>query len=211
MLALDNRTYTQPSRIVMSTPARYGITALTLTILLTGCVGTVTRPDEHALEQPRPAWLVDHGRHASLVLTREDDSMVRYLYGEWRWYALQEMGFFRVWPTLFFPTQAALGRKEMTGPPGEATIRQQIPVVIEAIHELAAEAERIDELDRHLTQRFQAAIDTLHYNHDYDLEFVHDPRSYTVFYNSNHVVRDWLRDLDIEVSGNPMWGRWRVE
>jgi hypothetical protein len=182
-----------------------------LALLLAGCVGTVTRPDDTTLDQPRPAFLLDHGRHSTLVLTREDDSMIRYLYGEWRWYALQETGFFRVWPTLFFPTQAALGRKELDGPPGKDTIRRQIPVVIRKIHELSVEAERIDELDRKLEQRFEAAIDTRHHNPVYDLEFVHHPRDYTVFYNSNHVVADWLRELGIEVRGNPMWGTWRVE
>jgi hypothetical protein len=182
-----------------------------LIILLSGCVGTVTRPAGDAIDQPRPVFLLDHGRHSSLVLTREDDSMVRYLYGEWRWYALQETGFFRVWPVLFFPTQAALGRKGLTGPPEETSIRRQIPVVIQAIHELPAEAERIDELDRRLEQRFEDATDTLLYNRDYDLEFVHDPVDYTVFYNSNHVVADWLRELGIEVRGNPIWGWWRVE
>ncbi|QOC21703.1 hypothetical protein IC757_11705 [Wenzhouxiangella sp. AB-CW3] len=179
-------------------------------ILLAGCVGTVTQPDATTFDQSRSAYLLDHGRHSTLVLTREDDSMVRYLYGEWRWYALQETGFFRVWPTLFFPTQAALGRKELAGPPDEAAIRRQVPVVIREIHELAAESEHIDALDRKLEQRFNDNIDTLHYNPNYDLEFVHDPVDYTVFYNSNHVVADWLRELGIEVRGNPIWGTWRV-
>lgn len=181
-----------------------------LTALLTGCVGTVTRPDIQEIEQPRPVYLLDHGRHSTLVLTREDDSMVRYIYGEWRWYALQEAGVFRVLPTLFFPTQAALGRKELDGPPAESTIRRQIPVVIQAVHELPAEAERIDQLDRRLEQRFDDAIDTLHYNRDFDLEFVHDRKPYTVFDNSNHIVADWLRELGIEATGNPMWGTWRI-
>ncbi len=190
-------------------PGRFPVAAAA--ILLTGCVGTVIRTDADALDQHRAAFLVDHGRHSTLVLTREDDSMVRYLYGEWRWYALQETGFFRVWPTLFFPTQAAIGRKELTGPPDESNIRRQIPVVIQQIHELPVEADRLDALESSLDLRFNAAIQTLHYNSDYDLDFVHDPVDYTVFYNSNHVVADWLRELGVEVRGNPIWGRWRVE
>ncbi len=182
-----------------------------LAALLTGCVGTVTRPDVEDIEQPRLVYLLDHGRHSTLVLTRADDSMVRYLYGEWRWYALQETGFFRVLPTLFFPTQAALGRKELTGAPDESGIRRQVPVVIRDIHELPAEADRIDQLDQRLKQRFEDASDTRHHNPNYDLEFVHDPVDYTVFYNSNHVVADWLRELGVKVRGNPIWGWWRVE
>ncbi len=179
--------------------------------LLTGCVGIVTRPDADQIDQPGSAFLLDHGRHTSLLLTREDESMVRYLYGEWRWYALQEAGPLRWLPTAFIPTQATLGRRELAGPPTESSIRRQVPVVIRKVHELPAEADLINSLDHRLDQRFNAAIETLHYNTDYDLEFVHDPVDYTIFYNSNHVVADWLRELGIEVTGNPVWGRWRVE
>lgn len=208
----NGQSFLRPDELLfMSTSGRRCLAFMILVLVLTGCAGTVTRPDVEQIEQPRPVYLLDHGRHSTLVLTRQDESMVRYLYGEWRWYALQETGFFRVWPTLFFPTQATLGRKELTGPPDEATIRRQIPVVIQEIHKLAAQAERVDQLDRRLEQRFDDAIDTLHYNRNYDLEFVHDPEPYTLFYNSNHVVADWLREIGIEVTGNPIWGRWRVE
>jgi hypothetical protein len=184
---------------------------LTLSVwLLNGCVGTVTRPDVETIKQPRPVYLVDHGRHTSLVLTREDESMVRYLYGEWRWYALQEAGPLRLIPTAFIPTQATLGRRELSGPPTESSIRRQVPVVIRKVHELPAEADLIDRMDHRLDLRFNAAIETLHYNVDYDLEFVHDPVDYTIFYNSNHVIADWLRELGIEVGGNPVWATWRI-
>ena len=190
---------------------RTGLLLIMAGLLLTGCAGNVTPLDETALDDPRPAFLVDHGRHTTLVLTREDDSLVRYLYGEWRWYALEETGFIRGWSTLLWPTQGALGRRELTGPPAPQRIRQQIPVVIQTIHELPVEAEQIDALDRRLEARFDDAIETRHYNPVYDLEFVHDPRDYTLFYNSNHVVADWLRELGLEVQGDPIWGVWRVD
>lgn len=187
------------------------LSLITVSLSLLGCAGTITPPDELALKNPRPVFLLDHGRHSTLVLTREDGSLVRYLYGEWRWYALQETGFFRAWPTLLVPTQGALGRRELMGPPTSINIRQQIPVAIQAIHELAVEADHSDALDRRLEQRFENAIHTRHYNRDYDLEFVHDSRNYTLFYNSNHVVADWLREMELAVNGNPIWGLWRLE
>ncbi len=187
------------------------IVAILLIIVFTGCAGKLTRPDTESLEQPRPVFLLDHGRHSSLVLTREDQSMVRYLYGEWRWYALQETGPLRAFPTLFAPTRAALGRRELAGPPDARVIRRQIPVVIDTLHELPVEATRVDRLIQELDERFEAARETRHENRAYDLEFVHHPKDYTVFDNSNHVVAEWLRELGLEVSGNPMWGTWRVE
>ena len=181
-----------------------------LLALLTACAGTVTVPDDTELEDPRPVFLLDHGRHASLVVTRADDSLIRYVYGDWRWYARQETGFFRIFPTLFARTQAALGRRELAGPPESDALRRQIRVVIQEIHPLSVPAALIDELIATLDARFEDALETLYYNRDYDLEFVHDPKPYTLGDNSNHVVAGWLRQLDIDVSGNPVFGRWRV-
>lgn len=179
--------------------------------LLTGCAGTVNVPDAAELDDPRPVFLLDHGHHSSLVVTRADDSMVRYVYGDWRWYAMRETGFLRSFPTLFASTQAALGRRELDGPPEADSLRGRIRVVIDQLYGLSAPAERIDSLIERLDQRFDAAADTRMYNQDYDLEFVHDPKPYTLGSNSNHVIAAWLEELGIDVSGNPMFGRWRVE
>lgn len=179
--------------------------------LLTGCAGTVKVPDSAGLDDPRPVFLLDHGYHSSLVVTRADGSMVRYVYGDWRWYARRKTGFLRSIPTLFASTQAALGRRELDGPPEADSLSDRIRVVIDQLYSLSAPAERIDSLIERLDQRFDAAGDTRIYNQGYDLEFVHHPRPYTLGDNSNHVIAAWLEELGIDVSGNPMFGRWRVE
>lgn len=186
------------------------LAAVMAVALLSACAGTVVVPDPGEVEAPRPVFLLDHGRHTSLVLTRADESMIRYLYGDWRWYALQDTGLCRAFPTLFAETQATLGRRELRGPPEESSIRRQVPVTIRRVHEMPAPADRIDSLAFRLDKRFRAAIETLHYNADYDLEFVHDPKPYTLGDNSNHVVANWLRQLDFEVTGNPIFGCWRL-
>lgn len=179
--------------------------------LLTGCAGTVNVPDAAELDDPRPVFLLDHGYHTSLVVSRGDGSMVRYVYGDWRWYARRKTGFLRSFPTLFASTQAALGRRELDGPPQADSLSDRIRVVIDQLYSLSAPAERIDSLIERLDQRFDAAADTRIYNQGYDLEFVHDPRPYTLGDNSNHVIAAWMEELGIDVSGNPMFGRWRVE
>lgn len=191
--------------------SRLLLLVLAAALLAVGCAGTITRPDIDPALDTRPVYLLDHGRHTSLVLTRADHSLIRYLYGDWRWYAKRETGFLRAFPTLFSRTQAALGRQELHGPPGPNVIRHQVPVAIREIHEFQAEANRIDALEAQLDARFQSAIDTLHYNETYDLEFVHDPNPYTFRENSNHVVANWLRELDFTVTGNPIIGRWNVD
>lgn len=187
-----------------------GLATLALMLLVSGCAGVVTRPEGEPPADARPVLLLDHGRHSSLVLTRSDHSLVRYLYGDWRWYAERDTGVLRVLPTLFAPTLSALGRRELSGPPGEDSVRRQIPVHIQRVHVLAASAERIDALDLRLSAQFAARAEALLFNPDYDLEFIPGPRPYTLFDNSNHMVADWLEELGIVVRGNPVFGRWRV-
>src|ERR687898_1077107 len=39
-----------------------------------------------------PVAVLDHGQHSSLVIGRPDGRMVRYAYGDWRWYAEGKTG-----------------------------------------------------------------------------------------------------------------------
>mgnify|MGYP006987897890 FL=1 len=186
--------------------------AIVLTSLaLAGCGGTVMHPDLETANGVRPVFLLEHGRHSSLVLTRTDGSMVRYVYGDWRWYAEGETGIRRAVPTLFAATGSALGRQALAAPARETSIRRQVPMAIRNIHRLPAPAERIDGLDHRLQRDFERLQGQSHYNAAYDLEFVPGQRPYTLFANSNHVVADWLRELGIEVRGNPVFGSWQVE
>lgn len=185
--------------------------ALSILVLATGCAGTVTRPDPAEVEDSRPVFLIDHGRHSSLVLTRHDHTPVRYVYGDWRWYARMGGGPLQIFPTLFIRTQGALGRRELEAPAEAEAIRGRIRVEIRQIHHLPAPARRVDRLIEALDRRFDQARDTRIYNEAFDLEFVHDPKPYTLTDNSNHVVARWLEELGIDVSGDPVFGRWRVE
>ena len=179
-------------------------------VLLAGCAGTISRPATEPGQTVQPLFLVDHGRHSSVVLVREDESMVRFAYGDWEWYAMGRSGPLRTLPTLFARTRGALGRQQLEGPATAENVRRQIAVVIREVHLLEADSERSRLLKERLEHRFSAGLDELHYNKEFDLEFVPDPRPYTLFYNSNHVVADWLSEAGIETGGNPVWGRWNL-
>lgn len=181
-----------------------------LGLLLAGCSASVRVPADLAGDDLRPVFFIEHGWHSSLVLAREDGTVVRWVYGEWRWYALDDTGALRAVPTLFWPTQGALGRRELDGPATARSIEARTRVLIDAVHELAAPPEAVDALLEKLDGRFENARDTWHFSRLYDLAFVHDARRYTLARNSNHVVADWLRALGFEVRGNPTIGRWRV-
>jgi hypothetical protein len=155
--------------------------------------------------------VVDHGDTPTLVLPGQDGGMVRYAYGEWRWYALGETSYLRAIPTLAWPTQGALGRQEMTGPLDEQTLREQMRVGFQRLHRLQVERERANALRAELDRQFQANIETRVFNAGSDLHFVHHRRQYTYFFNSNHMLAAWLEELGCELSGHAYGSRWQVE
>lgn len=199
----------------MTGPARLSNWAFALVLfsllLLSGCAGVVTRPMPDPAAPTRPVFLLDHGRHASLVLTRADYSLVRYAHGDWTWYAEDRSGPVRAVSALFVPSRSAIGRRELAPIMDEDGLRRQIRVEIRTIHHLTAAAEKIDALDMRLTALFEAGAQERLFNHRFDLEFVPGPRPYTLFDNSNHVVAEWLEALGIRVRGNPVFGHWRLE
>lgn len=177
--------------------------------VLTGCAATVTPPP--APEQSRPVFLLEHGRHSSLVLATADERLMRYAYGEWRWYAERDTGFGRMFGALFRQTPAALGRQVLSGPPDAETTRGQIRVELDVIYTFDAEAGKVDALLNELDRQYRARLDEVLENPVYGLDFVPHPVPYTWRHNSNHMVAEWLETLDFQIRGNPVFGRWRVD
>jgi len=180
-------------------------------VLLSACTGVVTRPMPETIDEQRPVFLLDHGRHASLVLTRPDQSLVRYAHGDWTWYAEGRSGSGPAISALFFPSRSAVGREKLGAIESPDQLERKLRVGIETIYSLSASAARIDALDQELSSWFEQHQDQALLNPGFGLEFVPGSRPYTLFDNSNHVVAGWLQALDIEVRGNPVFGRWRVE
>ncbi len=178
-------------------------------VCLAACTNVVVPPA--APLRPSAVFLIDHGRHASLVLPGADSGAVRYSYGDWNYYALVKTGFFETSGAALWDTQAALGRRELSGPPTAAGVRRAVRVGIEDLYELTVESDEVRRLRRRLDGLFRANLETRVYNAAYDLEFVHHPRPYTAIYNSNRVVALWLRDLGCRVRGPLLFSRWRVE
>ncbi len=182
------------------------VAALTA-VLATACTNTVVPPAEP--QRPVAAFLLDHGRHASLVLERAD-GMTRYSWGDWDYYALNRTGPFRASGTLFGANRAGLGRKRLPGPAEQAPVRAQVAVPIEALWRIDVPADRARRLHARLDRRFRDERATLTANPLYDLEFVRDPKPYNVTSNSNHQVGDWLRELGCEVRMAGPFSSWRV-
>jgi hypothetical protein len=197
-----------PARPLASTRIAH-LAAIGMAALALGaCVTTVQPPA--APEQPRTVYLLIHGDHASLVLTGRDARLVRYAYGDWAWYAENRTGLWRGAAALFWPTRAGFGRRELPGPTTEANLIVRIREGIDEMYRLQVAAGAIDALQAELETLFHSRRDTLHYNPDFDLEFVTHPVDYTVYHNSNRVVARWLTQLGCTVKGGYALTGWRV-
>lgn len=162
---------------------------------------------------PRPAdpatvYLVDYGRTTTLVLTVAENKMVAYAYGDWTYYALRKQGPVESVAALLWPTQGTLGRKEINGPPDVETVRRELGLGLEEIHQF--------DVERHALARLRAKLDGIYHDRlgtaveSYGMTFVHHPEPYTYWSNSNHMTAGWLRELGCETRGPAFAAWWRI-
>lgn len=176
---------------------------------LQGCATVIVPPKvEHG---GVPVFLLDHGHHSSLVLPAPANHIVRYSYGDWNYYARNETGLYQGLRALFEPTQAALGRRELPGPPTIAAVRRQVKVPAAHIYRLIVQADKAKTLRRRLHRVFEANESTRLYNPLYDLYFVPDPHTYDIAHDSNQQAADWLMELGCRIRGGPaLFSNWKV-
>lgn len=178
-------------------------------LTLPACTNVIVPPPQPL--DPQRVFVLDHGRHASLVLPARGSGIVRYAYGDWRYYAEGETGPAEASAAVLLPTDAGLGRRILPEPPTAGGVRRAMRVGVEHVHEVVVEWPAVAQLREALDSIFQANEETLIYNASYDLEFVRHPRPYTIFRNSNWMVVDWLRRLGCRVHGLLLASKWRVE
>lgn len=177
-------------------------------LALPGCATTIYPPTTVAA--PAKVAVLDHGRHASLVVeVPGEPRMVRYSYGDWAWYAFQQTGVIEATDAMIWPSQAALGRRELIGAPTPESVARGVRVAIEDAIFIEVEASAARDLIARLDGIYAANLATRIYNDAYDLEFVHHPDEYWVFHNSNQMVAKWLALLGCEVAGPAILSNWR--
>ena len=177
-------------------------------LVLSSCTTSITPPADPV--DPVAVYIVDYGRHTSLLLPEEEgEGLIEYAYGEWQWFALDRARWHDVFGTLLWPTRGALGRWEWDLPPDVETIRTAI--LCEDVLEIIVASQRERALLMRLEARHAQHADTLHYQPRYRLEFVHDDDEYHLFHNCNHALADWLRELDCEAHGWAMFADFIVQ
>ncbi len=184
------------------------VTCLAMLIAGTACVNRVIPPARPT--DPTSVFLLDHGRHPSLVIPRKENEWVRYTYGNWAWYAEGRTHVFKALAALCWPNKAALGQQRLApaddlfhpaGPIGEGIVR---------VYSIHVSAERARRLDDRLEELFMAGREEKLYNPEWGVEFVPHPRAYWIFYQSNTVVAEWLEEMGCEVRGPALFSKWKI-
>lgn len=174
---------------------------------LGGCVNRVEPPTN--LQAPATVFLLDHGRHTSLVVPAAEGGLVRYAYGDWRYYAERKTGPGHGIAALLWSTPGALGRRALPGPATAQAVRAQVPLLITALYEIEVERKRIGVLRAELDGYFDTADAPLE-TPEVVLSFVRHPRAYSLRHNSNTAIAGWLKTLGCRVSGPAILARWHI-
>lgn len=148
---------------------------------------------------PTTVYVLDYGFHSRLVLPDRGARLIQYGYGDWQHFARQERNLITTLKALFIPTQGTLAREELIN---SSTI-QEIAEAQARITSLTIEVanEKVVKLRNKLQDRFDRNIETKVEGNRTNVQFVKDDQDYTIFYNSNHQVADWLEELGCEVEG----------
>jgi hypothetical protein len=158
--------------------------------------------------EPVPVFLVDYGRTPALVLPLDENRMVAYVYGDWNYYALRNQGAADSIAALLWPTQGALGRKEIAGQPAAEAVRRGIGSEVEEIYTLRVDRLGVERLRGALDAFYQERLETA--VSAYGMMFVHHPQPYTYWSNSNHMTAAWMKALGCEIRGPAFGSWWRV-
>jgi hypothetical protein len=178
-------------------------------LLLTACTSVIV-PPEHVAD-PVSVFVLDHGRHSSLVLPSDAGGAVRYSYGDWEYYALNQTGLGSGLRALLWPTPAALGQQLLAGQIDADSVARQLRIGVLESFEVKVERAAVRQLQLELGGIFDGARETLHYSAAYDVHFVHHPEPYTINYNSNRMVGRWLQQLGCTITGRPVLSNWRIK
>lgn len=171
-------------------------------LALGGCAARLTPPS--AVADPVSVAVLDHGRHAGLLLPRTAGGYTEWFWGDWRYYALGERSLGRGIDALIASDGATLGRRDFATWPSHADSGAVEEVV------LTVERARAATLAADLERRFAAGA-AAEVRHADGRRFVPDGSGYGLANTSAHRVADWLRALGVRVDGAGPTARFVVD
>ncbi|MCA3008524.1 MAG: DUF2459 domain-containing protein [Phycisphaerales bacterium] len=166
-----------------------------------GCTATVTPPRNVA--QPATVHLLREAMHTGLVLPPATDGagFVEFGYGEWEWFARGNDAWYRVFPTVLWPTMGTLGARPFAA--ADAAGLQRAAWWAE-LTPLVVEASKVDALRARLEAAMRARDDEVMRRPDLGWTFVPAATSYWFPNTCADVVAAWCEELGCTVSWVPV-------
>ena len=188
------------------------VTLLSIYALAIAACTTTIRPPANPVD-PVSVFVIDYGRHSSLMIPRADDSgaptaLREYAYGDWNWFARDRSGVLDILPTLFLPTRGTLGRWDWHIGADKENVKRFVHC--EEILELHIARRDATALLAELDARYQSHIDTQIESELYQLRFVHHDQPYHLLNSCNLVLMRWLKTLDCDIEGWPILADFRI-
>lgn len=167
-----------------------------------GCTSLVRPPSSPA--DPVRVFVLRNALHRGLVVPGEDlRHYVEFAFGEWEWYVQQNTSWYRVVPTMLWPTTGGLGTRRVSAT-SEAELRDELSYA--ELVPIVVERDAVDSLRADLLRRWERGLEAADGGsvHSYGIEFVHADESYTAFHNCADAVAVWLERLGCAVSWLPI-------
>lgn len=180
-----------------------GLLAL-VAVLASGCGMTITPPS--GITDPVDVYVADQGIHTSLVLPRDDGTLVEYSYSRFDWAALDQDQWYRSLPAILVPGPGTLGTRDFPGPATSENVLHQIELAgcqppVQRLYAVPVSAASCRSVLARLDERWQSQKATQVYNAKRGLHYVKDATNYSLMHNCNSEVSGWLRDLGCRVDG----------
>jgi hypothetical protein len=180
---------------------------LLVTLLVpSGCATTITPPRNVA--DPTPIYLIDYGRHSSIMFRVANDEVREYCFGDYDWAAMNRNAPPDAIRALFNSAGSTLGRK----PAEFGGDADQIKSAIGAddVFRLTVSREKADALLHRLDSIFDSRLNTLTFNASWGMWFVRTPDRYSALHNCNHVTNRWLNSMGVRTRGSTAFARFKI-
>ena len=179
-----------------------------LVVMLTGCTSSLVHPEDPL--DPRTVFVIDHGLHTSVAIETSTGILVRYSYGDMRYYRDQDTSLAAGAAALLWHTPAVLGRAELRAVATSDSLRSELVVGIEEILVLRVEGSAADDVMKNLDALHRAGQAEHLLVPAYDLVFAPHPEDYVWWHNSATMSTTWLEEMDVQVRGPRLLASWEV-
>lgn len=162
-----------------------------------GCASLVFPPEQVA--RPATVYVLREALHVGIVAPDPVDAPTRYVeygYGDWAWYALGQESWWRVFPTVLWPTQSTLCRRVWPARDEEGLARLLLQRGCEA-DAIEVEADRVVAFVQRMDKCFDGGAEAR--REELRMDFVKADGGYWFLHTCADVAADWCEELGCDV------------